>query len=62
MLGLSAVSGCSAPVAPVKVSVAGRAADVHCHFFNARDIPVEPFVREVVLREYPLASPLPNLS
>lgn len=58
MLGLSAVSGCAAPVTPTKVPVAGRAADVHCHFFNARDIPVEPFVREVVLREYPLASPL----
>ena len=52
------LSGCvpHAPPPPLPPATALRAIDVHCHIFNARDIPIEPFIREVVLREYPLAS------
>src|ERR1700722_5278974 len=56
--GLSALDGCSIPPPPPPPVAAARAIDVHCHLFNARDIPVEPFIREVVLREYPLADVL----
>jgi hypothetical protein len=54
-VGLAVESGCSSPQPPASSPTAARTIDVHCHLFNARDIPVEPFIREVVLREYPLA-------
>jgi predicted TIM-barrel fold metal-dependent hydrolase len=39
-----------------------RYIDIHCHFFNAADIPVRNFVRVVVLSDYERVLPLPEKS
>ncbi|MGB0084464.1 MAG: amidohydrolase family protein [Rhodomicrobiaceae bacterium] len=36
-----------------------RFIDAHCHFFNAKDLPVRGFIQEVVLGDYAELRPLP---
>ncbi|MGB0085948.1 MAG: hypothetical protein WBP94_11315 [Rhodomicrobiaceae bacterium] len=37
-----------------------RVIDAHCHFFNAKDLPVQGFVQQVVLGDYAELKALPR--
>lgn len=50
--GLSGCGSCKPPVLPSQLAAA---VDVHCHVFNARDLPIRGFVEDVVLQEPPHA-------
>ena len=58
----SLLAGCQAdstlPEAPI-VPADATGIDVHCHVFNARDLPVPGFVLHVVLEEYQAVLDLP---
>ena len=53
---MSLVSSCAPAVAPpLPVDTASTGIDVHCHVFNARDLPIPGFVLHVVLERYQAA-------
>ncbi len=45
------LSGCRHLPSPGACSLSHPIIDVHCHFFNAADVPVDGLVRYVALRE-----------
>src|ERR1700759_4024704 len=54
LAGASALSGCAVDrlkPEPLPVTVSGFV-DVHCHIFNAADVPAAAFVVNVAAREY----------
>src|SRR6185437_8350483 len=56
-VGLTALTGCQLPPDRLKPTLAAplqqiRGIDVHCHIFNARDIPVVRFLEKVVLPDF----------
>jgi predicted TIM-barrel fold metal-dependent hydrolase len=57
VLGVATLWGltrcCLPPPGPSPVTASGSTTiDVHCHVFNARDLPIEGFVSDVVLADY----------
>src|ERR1700710_2821340 len=55
---LLSTAGCCSPghvPPPPKVGGGATGIDIHCHVFNARDIPIAGFVADVVLQGVPLA-------
>lgn len=51
-MSAGALPGCVTPTVYPTEPVRGHAVDVHCHLFNARDLPVVRFLTEVVLRDH----------
>ena len=61
---LTALLSTAAPL-PLTAQPAGpvparRFIDVHCHFFNAADLPVKGFIRRVVLEDFEPTGSLPT--
>lgn len=52
---MSLVSSCAPEVPPLSIETMSTGIDVHCHVFNARDLPIPGFVLHVVLERYQAA-------